>query len=65
MAVPEIAEILGDRVRGTVDASAFVYNLQHPKNGNPYNTSNAKNYEDVFKKVYKGMNDCMATCDVK
>lgn len=53
----------GDRVRGAQTPGDFVNGLQHPSNGDPYNSKDP-DYESKFTKVYNTMVKYMKICGI-
>ena len=56
--------LYGNRVRGTQSPDDFVYGLQHPQRGFPYNTAHKDDYEDVFQDVYDSVVTFMRLCGI-
>jgi hypothetical protein len=52
-----------DRVSGMTSAGDFVYGLEHPSKGSPYNSA-IDAYEKAFKKVYDSMKKFMRLCGI-
>jgi RHS repeat-associated protein len=63
LAVGSWEQMFGNRVQGVKAADDFVYGLQHPDSGRPYNTVNRK-YEDQFQDLYDTMLKYMKACGV-
>lgn len=56
-------ERFGDRVRGAQTLDGFINGLQHPAQGNPYNSADPR-YEEKFRAVYNSMLKFMAACGI-
>ena len=56
--------MFGNRVQGVKAADDFVYGLQHPDQGKPYNAVNP-NYEDQYQDLYDLMLDYMEACGIQ
>jgi hypothetical protein len=54
----------GDRVQGTQTADNFINGLEHPAQGQPYNT-NVDGYTKAYMDVYKSMVKYMKTCGIQ
>lgn len=63
-AILDWERMFGDRVRGTNSPDDFVYGLQHPDHGFPYNTAHKDEYEDVFQNVYDAVVRFMKLCGI-
>jgi hypothetical protein len=64
-AISEWERMFKDRVYGEKDPQNFVYKMQHPAIGQPYNSAHADKYEDVFMQVYNSMGTYMGKCGVQ
>jgi hypothetical protein len=53
----------GDRVRGTRTAEEFARGMQHPTNGQPYNTN--PKYEGILKGLYPSVLKFMRLCGIQ
>jgi len=56
--------LYADRVQGTQSPDDFVYGLQHPGTGFPYNTAHKDDYEDEFQRVYNSVVKFMRLCGI-
>jgi len=54
----------GDRVQGTQTADKFINGLEHPAQGQPYNT-NVDGYTKAYMDVYNSMVKYMKTCGIQ
>jgi RHS repeat-associated protein len=57
-------ETFGDRVRGAQTPDAFINGLEHPEQGQPYNT-NVEKYTKAFMAVYDSVLKFMEICGIQ